>query len=530
MSEVLAVVAVVLLLTALAIPGYKAMNTGADQSTAVRNAETLNSAVQQYDQAGGLMTAKVVVPSDVSSIKSPSSLPEMMALNLLRDANQTAAGELVSSWQEPVFSDKGYRVVWANSLNAAEAERTTGTIGGLRNIAAERAIAKGIGGRFVVLAPDAQLGRLGITGFQEAPFEAEPAAPAPAATPLPQHVVSLALSSPSAGTVTGNGDYTHGTVANISITLAPGWVIKSWDPNTTALLGSSVASQGSFAVVEPVTGTMTVEETLKPVYIFGNNLFPVSTANSGSLLVDYSVSLADEYGGTTGVRTTGLLGTAGGVNVGSNFGGVFGRLSIDAWQASQRYGEMFKKIVVIDSFGGLVGIYDSEPFLASNVGFNTGVLLGAGSRAGNLNTYKDKIAVLPDGTRVTVLENAMASPLIVDWDRSGNPGLLSGGDWKTPRDVSIDMACYRQVNLDGTGSSSWEWIDSKDALLVDLTQAMETSDDVSKFVFGNHTWGKSWGDGFAALSQLDKDGNKVVAGNELDSVGLTTAGIKVDQT
>ena len=291
-SEVLGVVGVVLVLAAIAIPSYRNTNSAAKESVSVRNAETLNSAVQQFDQSGGLMTARVIVPPNISSLKSPSELPEMRVLNLLRDANSSSSGELVSSWQEPVFSDTGYRVVWENSLSDVEAAKSTTTIGGVRNADAEAAIAAGEGGRFVVLTPETQVGRIGIVGFQEAPLIAEAPAPTPEPTQAPSHVVNLTLSSPTAGTVTGNGSYVHGSTATISVTLNPGWVVKSWDAAVTNLLGGSTKLNGSFAVTGPVTGTMTVERADLSVNLSVTPISAGTTTGGGSYKYGDSVNFS----------------------------------------------------------------------------------------------------------------------------------------------------------------------------------------------------------------------------------------------
>lgn len=163
-AEVMGVVAVVLVLSVLAVSSIKNSSEAAKQNVVIRNAATLNSAVQQYDQAGGLMTAQVTVPANVTGIKNKNNLPEMQVLSLLRDA-KSGSGELVSSWQEPVFSNEGYRAVWVNSLAPAEALKSTLTVSGLRNEGAEAAMVAGNGGRFEVIGPEP--GRLGIVAFNK---------------------------------------------------------------------------------------------------------------------------------------------------------------------------------------------------------------------------------------------------------------------------------------------------------------------------------------------------------------------------
>lgn len=261
----------------------------------------------------------------------------------------------------------------------------------------------------------------------------------------------------------------------------------------------------------PATSSATVRVENPEVYIFGNYSYPVSTQSSYHGNADYSVSLADEYGRLNGVATSGF-------NWGTNFGGIFGRLSPAAKSASEKYGGMFSKMVVISSSGDLVGVYDTSQFLSLNAGFHFGLY----NAAANLNSYKGKVATLPGGQKTRVLENAMSSPLLVDQDGSGTPSLLADRGWQTPRDFSPCLTDYRLVNLDNGGKKWWEWVGPRDALLVDLTAMAVSPENVSKFVFGNWTWGKKWPQGFAPLATLDKNNNGQLEGTELSNLGLWT--------
>ena len=282
MGEILGAVAVVMVLALLAIPSYRSLNTGAKQSVVTRNAETLNSAVQQYDQAGGLMTAEVTVPANVASIKNTKQLPEMRVLNLLRDAEKTSSGELVSSWQEPIFSDEGYRAVWRNGFTDAQAAQSSDTLSGLRNPAAEALIANGQGGQFVVLAPGEEPGRLGIVGFNDAALTPEAATPTPTPPALQNFTVNLSLSDPSAGTISGSGSYTEGSIVNVNVALNPGWVAKAWDASMASRLGSLNTTTGSFAVTGPVNGALTVERADVQVTLQVNPVSAGAVTGSGS--------------------------------------------------------------------------------------------------------------------------------------------------------------------------------------------------------------------------------------------------------
>jgi type II secretory pathway pseudopilin PulG len=161
--EILGVIALVLTLSVVAIPSLRNFSEGSKQGVAVRNAAALNSAVQQYDQRGGLLTARVPVPDNVASIRNTALLPELAVLNYLR-SNDSLAGQ-VSAWQEPIFDDKGYRVVWVNRIN--ESQEINRGLGGDRNELAENLSSSGEGARFEVIGPDEQGTRLGIVGFQQ---------------------------------------------------------------------------------------------------------------------------------------------------------------------------------------------------------------------------------------------------------------------------------------------------------------------------------------------------------------------------
>lgn len=143
--EVLGVTGFVLIMLVLAVPSYMGMDKGGKRSAALRNAGALNSVVQQYDQLGGLMTAEVTVPPNVKLL-ADSELPEMQVLNKLRSTDGASA------WQEPIFSDQGYRVIWVNGLMESDAAKRE-SLSGLRNAAAEWLVEAGEGGRFEMVGP-----------------------------------------------------------------------------------------------------------------------------------------------------------------------------------------------------------------------------------------------------------------------------------------------------------------------------------------------------------------------------------------
>lgn len=74
--EVLGVVALLLTLALIALPSVKNFTEGGKQGASISTVSALNAAAQKFDQAGGLLTAQVLVPSNVSSITDHSELPE----------------------------------------------------------------------------------------------------------------------------------------------------------------------------------------------------------------------------------------------------------------------------------------------------------------------------------------------------------------------------------------------------------------------------------------------------------------------
>lgn len=187
--EILGAVALVLTLSVIAIPSLRNLSEGGRQSVAVRNAAALNSAVQQYDQSGGLLTARVPVPDGVEFIKDTSRLPELAVLNYLRGSGES--GGQIADWQEPMFESKGYRVVWFNQIKEAQVAKPG--LGGDRHEVTENLTAAGEGGRFEVIGPTEQGARLGIVGFQQGNLLiAALATPAP-----PSLFAAAALPSPT---------------------------------------------------------------------------------------------------------------------------------------------------------------------------------------------------------------------------------------------------------------------------------------------------------------------------------------------
>lgn len=231
------------------------------------------------------------------------------------------------------------------------------------------------------------------------------------------------------------------------------------------------------------------------------------------------VPLAQQGAGNTPTALTGpsspLMGT-GGSSLSPNSGGtVWDTLTPEAQEANEIYGGGVTKMITLDADGGLSNIYDTSDFLNLDPGLRANSVWSY-----NLGTFLEKTSSLPDGDAGRALESAMVTPLLVDWNEDGVPSLLAGPDWQSPRARSPDLTAYREVDLDGSGPSSWEWVGPEDALLVDKDQAIETPDQPGTFLFGNHTWGRDWSDGFSALAELDKDQDGFIRGEEMDRIGI----------
>jgi len=285
--EVLGVVGVVLLLAVLALPAMRNMSEGSKASVAERNAAALNSAVQQYDQLGGLMSAQV---------HESDPTPELAVLNLLRNAfnvNGDQTGQLVASWQEPVMARTGPRVVWINGVADLPANKPTKSASGARNINVERAIAEGTGGRFEVITA---AGRSGIVGFVKGSLTGiTPTLAAPTPPAAHNNVVTLTLNPPAAGTIKLNGanspkTYAPNAVANVVVTLNPGYVPASWDAELTALLGGSTKLGGSFTVAKSITGVLTADKGDLTVSLSANPPIAGTVTGSGAYKYGDTVS------------------------------------------------------------------------------------------------------------------------------------------------------------------------------------------------------------------------------------------------
>jgi len=112
MMEILSIVAIILVLSVLAIPAFSNFSNGAKYSAAERNTGALNSAVEQFNQIGGLVTAQV-------PMNAATSDDELKVFNLLRSESspsRTLSGQFVASHEVPIIDTKGFRAVWISVL------------------------------------------------------------------------------------------------------------------------------------------------------------------------------------------------------------------------------------------------------------------------------------------------------------------------------------------------------------------------------------------------------------------------------
>ncbi|MBU6429938.1 MAG: hypothetical protein KGR26_13070, partial [Cyanobacteria bacterium REEB65] len=129
---------------------------------------------------------------------------------------------------------------------------------------------------------------------------------------------------------------------------------------------------------------------------------------------------------------------------------------------------------------------------------------------------------LKDGQTVNVDLNGLiftSSPIVFDLKGSGHPDLLAGPHWAWLPGRRLDGAALRGFNLDGSGKALWEWAGPNAGILV--WDPQHTGRIASgQQLFGNHTWGKSWKDGYQALATLDKQHSGWLSGNELDNLAI----------
>ena len=111
-----------------------------------------------------------------------------------------------------------------------------------------------------------------------------------------------------------------------------------------------------------------------------------------------------------------------------------------------------------------------------------------------------------------------SSPILVDVFGLGYPDLLAGKEWRKDRAYKVSQSAFRFFNLDLSVPKLWEWVGPKSGILVywkasdpkDIPSALDGSS-----LFGNHTFGRTWKNGYEALASLDGDKDGQIAGGEL---------------
>jgi hypothetical protein len=115
--------------------------------------------------------------------------------------------------------------------------------------------------------------------------------------------------------------------------------------------------------------------------------------------------------------------------------------------------------------------------------------------------------------------SVLSSPIVLDIAGLGKPDLLAGPVWNAIPGRKIASNALRQFDLDGTGEYTWEWVGPKSALLVWDADGKGNITSGAQ-LFGNHTWGKKWKDGYEALATLDENGDGQVTVREFGNLGL----------
>jgi hypothetical protein len=113
----------------------------------------------------------------------------------------------------------------------------------------------------------------------------------------------------------------------------------------------------------------------------------------------------------------------------------------------------------------------------------------------------------------------LSSPIVLDLAGLGKPDLLAGPTWNVIPGRKIASTALRTFDLDGTGDYAWEWVGPKSGLLVWNTGGQGQIESGEQ-LFGHHTWGKTWKDGYEALATLDDDGNGKITRKEFADLGV----------
>lgn len=268
--EMLGVIGVILILAVLAVPGFKNMTAGAKNSVASRNVATLNSAVEQFNQAGGLMTSQV-------KMQIGSSADEMEAFCLLTSQEKIGnlSGQFLSSVQKPVISSDPtlFKAVWVSDYDLGNATKSAS---GARDPVLEKLLAAGTiqGGRFEMVGPGISIttpkGTItssapGIVAFSKdgTPCSAVLALATPRPATGTNYTLTLGVSPAGAGTITGAGSFASGAIANFTATAGANHTFGHWDTDLVGLLATDkvtmTANKRGIAYFLPKTVTVQLD-------------------------------------------------------------------------------------------------------------------------------------------------------------------------------------------------------------------------------------------------------------------------------
>lgn len=129
------------------------------------------------------------------------------------------------------------------------------------------------------------------------------------------------------------------------------------------------------------------------------------------------------------------------------------------------------------------------------------------NREATVATNMGNINILLTATSV------LSSPIVLDLHGLGRPDLLAGPTWNVVPGRKIASSALRAFDLDCTGEYTWEWVGPKSALLAwDADGRGQITSGAQ--LFGNHTWGKKWKDGYEPLATLDTNGDGQLTPNE----------------
>ncbi len=193
--------------------------------------------------------------------------------------------------------------------------------------------------------------------------------------------------------------------------------------------------------------------------------------------------------------------------------------SLDAGSANQLWNETGSKTVWAWGAGMPDAYQAGQPIPA------TLPLVSVGSESGSTGLGSDLGSSLGADYNVvgTVDETSYnyvgVDPIVLDIGHRQRPDLLSGSTWAPTPGRPVDLSALRPFDLDGSGSSKWEWIGPGSGLLVwDPSHTGRITS--GKQLIGTFTWGKYWTDGYQVLQYLDRDHDGRLSGAELKDLAV----------